>query len=188
MSTKTLIGVLLAGVVGIVIFLFVHPSSDPNKTIEIGTAKATACSKAAGDCLPEVKYVDTSGVAYTPESLNGKVVVVNFWATWCHPCEKEIPDFSRVYDRFKARGVVFLGVVSDNPPPSDAQLLNFQSDHEMSYPIVRVNSELLSSFNFPQSLPTTFIYNRGGKQVYSQVGAMSESKLSGIVEQYVAEK
>src|SRR6476619_1385840 len=113
MSTKALIGILLAGTAGVVIFLFVQMGQDGNVTV--ASAKATACTKGAGDCLPDVKYVDTTGKTYTPESLAGKVVVVNFWATWCHPCQKEIPALSHAYDKYKDKGVVFLGIMSDQP-------------------------------------------------------------------------
>src|SRR3954470_15731507 len=156
MSTKALIGILLAGTVGILVFLFVHLSNSSNK-ISVGTKTAKACARAANgadDCLPDVKYIDTTGHAYTAESLLGKVVVVNFWATWCHPCQKEIPDLSKIYDKYKAKGVVFLGVMTDTP--DNQSLLNFKSDFEMTYPIVRSNSDLMVSFNYPDALPTTF--------------------------------
>src|SRR5262249_39215386 len=117
MSTKALIGILLAGAVGIVIFLFVHMSS--NGDITVAPAHAAACTKGDGDCLPDVKYVDTTGKAYSPETLAGKVVVVNFWATWCHPCQKEIPDLSRAFEKYKSKGLVMLGVMTDQP--TDAQ-------------------------------------------------------------------
>jgi len=184
MSTKALVGVLLAGTAGIVIFLFVHLSSGGSVTV--GTPKAAACTKGNGECLPDVKYVDTQGHAYTSESLNGKVVVVNFWATWCHPCQKEIPAFSKAYDKYKAKGVLFLGVMTDQP--TNNELLNFQSDFEMTYPIVRANLDILVSFNYPQALPTTFVFNRAGKQVYSHVGPLDESALGRLLDQYVAEK
>src|SRR5574338_641200 len=88
MSTKALIGILLAGTVGILIFLFVHLSGDSPK-VAIGTKQAEACAKGGDDCLPVVSYVDTQGVAYSHESLHGKVVIVNFWATWCGPRSEE---------------------------------------------------------------------------------------------------
>src|SRR4029077_5453578 len=121
----------------------------------IGAGKAEACQRGRDNCLPDVKYVDTTGHAYSADSLTGKVVVVNFWATWCHPCQKEIPDLSHSYDKYKDKGVVFLGVMTDQP--SDADLLNFQSDYEMSYPVIRGNSDILVSYNYPQALPTTFV-------------------------------
>jgi len=188
MSTKALIGILLAGTVGILIFLFVHLSGGSGK-ITIGSTRAAACDRAAhgSDCLPDVKYVDTTGKAYTLESLTGKVVVVNFWATWCHPCQKEIPDLSKLYDRYKDKGVVILGVMADNPPASD--LLNFQSDYEMSYPVVRSNSDLMVAFSYPQALPTTFVYDRGGRIVgQPHIGAISPADISATLDELVAQK
>src|SRR4029078_7926602 len=87
------------------------------------------------DFPPDVSYTDTTGVAYTREALAGKVVLVNFWATWCHPCQAEIPALSKFYDKYKSKGVVSLGVLTDSPDGN--QLLNFQSDHNMTYPVVR---------------------------------------------------
>jgi thiol-disulfide isomerase/thioredoxin len=183
-STKALIGVLLAGTAGMIIF-FVHLSKDG--TIRPGPTPAHAeCARGQRDCLPDVNYTDTAGVAYSHDSLAGKVVLVNFWATWCHPCQKEIPDLSKAYDKYKAKGVVFLGVMTDTP---DSQaLLNFQSDYEMSYPIVRSNSDLMVSYNYPDALPTTFVFDRGGKQVFSRVGPVRENELDTLLGQLVAQK
>jgi thiol-disulfide isomerase/thioredoxin len=188
MSTKALIGILLAGTIGILIFLFVHLSGGSNK-ITIGSTRASACDRAkhADDCLPDVKYIDTNGKAYTLESLTGKVVIVNFWATWCNPCKKEIPDLSKLYDSYKDKGVVILGVMADSP--GDSELLNFQSDNEMSYPIVRGNSDLMVAFSYPQALPTTFVYDRGGRMVgRPHVGAISPSDISATLDELVAQK
>jgi len=183
-GTKALIGVLLAGTAGMIIFLFVHLSKDGR--IRPGPASAHAeCTKGQRDCLPEVNYTDTDGVAYTHDSLAGKVVLVNFWATWCHPCQMEIPDLSRAYEKYKSKGVVFLGVMTDSP--DNQSLLNFKSDHEMSYPIVRANSDLMMSYNYPDALPTTFVYDRGGKQIYSHVGPLRERELDTLISQLVAQ-
>ncbi|HUJ58931.1 MAG TPA: TlpA disulfide reductase family protein [Kofleriaceae bacterium] len=186
MSTKALIGILLAGTAGIVVFLYIHLTSNPHQPIKIGATPAEACDKTKGDCLPEVSYTDIDGKAYSPQSLKGKVVVANFWATWCGPCKSEIPALSKVYDRYKAKGVVFLGLMMDNP--SDSDLLNFRSDFEMSYPIVRAGNDVVVSYGNPQALPTTFVFNRSGKQVYTKVGPLNEAALSSLLDQYVAEK
>src|SRR5690349_1281448 len=95
-------------------------------------AKQAGCTGTEEDCLPDVKYVDTTGKAYTFQQLKGKVVLVNFWATWCHPCQKEIPDLSKLSEKYK-KDLVVLGVMADNPNNND--LLNFQSDYAMSYPV-----------------------------------------------------
>ena len=183
-STRALLGMLVAGTIGLVIFLFVHLSHDGG--IRPGATAAHAeCTKGQRDCLPDVSYVDTSGVAYTRDALAGKVVLVNFWATWCHPCQAEIPALSKVYDKYKSKGVVFLGVLTDSPDSN--QLLNFQSDHNMTYPIVRATRQLMSSYDEPSSLPTTFVYSRGGKQVFNRIGALRESELDSLVAQLAAQ-
>jgi len=135
--------------------------------------------------------LDGSGKASLADYA-GKVVVVNFWATWCHPCEKEIPDLSRAYEKYKAKGVVFLGVMADQPTPDAQVLLNFQSDHEMTYPVVRVNPELLQSFDYPENLPTTFVFDRSGHRVdvdhnqrFFHLGAISEERLSKLLDSLI---
>lgn len=152
---------------------------------ETKEASAAVCTSGK-DCLPEVNYVDTNGRSYTKLELAHKVVVVNFWATWCHPCQKEIPDLSKSYDKYKDRDVVFLGVMTDNP--DNAALLNFQSDYNMTYPVVRANSDILVSYNYPDALPTTFVFDRGGKQVFKKTGGVSEAKLDSVLEPLIAQK
>ena len=184
-GNTALVVLLVAGLVGMVIFLFFQFTKDGG--IRPGVPLASAgCAKGATDCLPDVNYVDTAGVAYKRDTLLGKVVLVNFWATWCHPCQKEIPDLSRAYDKYKAKGVVFFGVMTDSP--DNQQLLNFQSDNDMTYPVVRANSDLMMSFKYPDALPTTFVFDRRGKQVYSHVGPLRESDLDSLLGQLVAQK
>jgi thiol-disulfide isomerase/thioredoxin len=109
MSTKALIGILLAGTVGILIFLFVHLSGDSGK-VAIGSKQAEACAKGGEDCLPDVNYVDTTGTAFTHEALVGKVVIVNFWATWCPPCRAEMPSMEVLHRELAGEGLVLLAV------------------------------------------------------------------------------
>jgi hypothetical protein len=80
---------------------------------------------------------------------------------------------------------VFLGVLTDSVDSN--QLLNFQSDHNMTYPVVRATRQVMSSYEEPSSLPTTFVYGRGGKQVFSRIGALRESELDSLVAQLVAQ-
>ena len=188
MSTKALIGILLAGTVGILIFLFVHLSGGDSPKVAIGTKQAEACAKGGDDCLPVVSYVDTLGVAYSHESLHGKVVIINFWATWCGPCKKELPELSKLYKKYKDQGVVMLGVLTSDTPDEDT-LLNFQSDYEMEFPVVRQNSDILLSYNYPGALPTTFVFDRHGRRVGApHVGAIQADELDAQLAQLVAQK
>ena len=184
-SNKALVGLLLAGVAGIVIFFFINLSGGKDETISIGSKSAhAACPRGQRDCLPDVNYIDTNGTAYTTQSLAGKVVLVNFWATWCKPCEMEIPDLSKVYEKYKSRGLVMLGVMTDDPDHN--ALLNFTSDHMMTYPVVRANSDILVSYSYPGALPTTFVFDRAGKQVYSHVGPLRVEQLERLLEPLLA--
>jgi thiol-disulfide isomerase/thioredoxin len=183
-GNAALIGLLLAGTVGIIIFLFVHLSGDGGSPrLGSQSASAAACKTGSDKCIPDVSYVDTTRTTYTPKTLAGKVVVINFWATWCKPCLHEIPDLSKVSEQYKDRGVVILGVLTDTP--DDSTLLNFQSDNDMSFPVVRANPDIMAAFQYPSSLPTTFIFDRGGRQAHVQVGAMRAEKLAQILEPLV---
>jgi thiol-disulfide isomerase/thioredoxin len=144
---------------------------------------AQAACAGGDECLPDLKYIDTTGVAHTPDSMRGKVVVINFWATWCAPCKKEIPDLSKLYLKYKDKGVVMLGILS-NDNPSEGELLNFQSDAVMEFPIVRQSSDILVSFNYPQALPTTFIFDKAGRRVGKpRVGAIKADELDATLAQ-----
>ncbi len=184
-STKALIGILLAGIAGMIVLAFVHLSKDGH--IKTGAPAASAeCAKGGHDCLPDVNYTDVDGKAYTHEQLLGKVVLVNFWATWCHPCQSEIPALSKAYDKYKAKGVVFLGVMTDNPDSST--LLTFQSDNEMSYPVVRSNSDVMLSYSYPDAIPTTYVFDRNGKQVFSRTGALRLDDLDPLLARLAAQQ
>jgi thiol-disulfide isomerase/thioredoxin len=187
MRTQTLIGLFVAATVGVVVLVFVSTSGGggSKSAISLGTpTAAAACDKASQDCMPQVQFVDVDGKTYSASSLTGKVVIVNFWATWCGPCQKEIPSFSRIYDKYKSKGVLFLGVMTDNP---DAQtFLNFASDYNITYPIVRDNQDINNAFGFPSALPTTYIFDRGGKQLTRHVGPLSDDALEQILGPLIA--
>jgi thiol-disulfide isomerase/thioredoxin len=178
-STKALVAAMLAGITGVTIVLFVSLSGG-------GTASAKTCRVGERDCLPDVEYIDTLNVKHSPQSLAGKVVVVNFWATWCKPCLKEIPDLNRSYDKYKDQGLVVLGVLTDNP--DNQELLNFQSDNLMTYPVVRASSDIMVAYDYPaERVPITLIYDRRGKRAHSHLGTMSEAQIAKYVEPLLAQ-
>jgi thiol-disulfide isomerase/thioredoxin len=152
-----------------------------------------AAAKAAGAvcgvgsrCLPDLVWMDTDGAAHTKADLLGKVVVVNFWATWCHPCEREIPDFSRIATRYRKQ-VVVLGVMMDDPEPDRGTMLNFASDHEIAYPVIPVTEAIQLAFHHPRNYPTTYVFDRRGYQRAWKIRPMSEAELSAVIEEILSE-
>jgi thiol-disulfide isomerase/thioredoxin len=196
-SPRGLLGVIAAISVGVIVFLVVEISTrTPDACAETGKCDkpppvavkvegAKPCTAASPDCRPKLTFIDTNGEAYPTDVLDGKVVVVNFWATWCHPCQEEIPSFSKVFTRYKGKGVVMLGVMTDDPDP--ATLLNFESDHELLYPVVRVDRDILNAFRYPDAIPTTFVYDPSGHLRASHRGPMSAAALSTVLDQILAD-
>jgi thiol-disulfide isomerase/thioredoxin len=187
-SPGTLLGGFIAATTGVLIFLVVQNSTVDEHGVPHLTAKPAAaeCAKDTIDCKPKLTFVDTNGDAYPPDALQGKVLVVNFWATWCHPCQQEIPTLSRVYSKFKDKGVVMLGVMTDDP---DAQkLLNFESDHELLYPVVRADKDIMTHFMYPDAIPTTFVYDRAGNLRKTKQGGIDEDELTAEIVTLLAEK
>src|SRR5687768_16439640 len=112
-GTAGIIAAVTALLAGILVFVFVEfrgGGRGEDAGMRVGLRKAEASSnEASPKCLPRMTMIDTAGMAWTPESLAGKVVVVNVWATWCRPCIFEIPDLIQVHRAYRDRGVVLLG-------------------------------------------------------------------------------
>jgi len=136
-------------------------------------------------CLPELEFVDTNGGRHTRSSLAGKIVVVNFWATWARPSLVQIAALSKVHDTYKARGIVILGILTDDL--DDDGLIAFRSTHPISYPIVRVTPEILSAFDALDAIPITIVFGRRGQEVARRVGTFGEEDLTAVLDALVGE-
>lgn len=125
---------------------------------------------------PDFTLRSLDGERITLSSLQGKVVLLNFWATWCPPCRREIPDLNRVYDTYRDRGVVVLGVSWDELRVE--QIKNFVTNYRVTYPILHGTQTELSqvgkAYAWEGYLPTTYLIDRKGyvRDVY--IGARSE--------------
>lgn len=102
---------------------------------------------------------DLSGKSWTLSALRGKVVLVNFWATWCPPCRKEMPDLDALAHRFESQGLVVLSL-SDEDRPKVAEYI---SSHNLNYPILLDTGGATAKSFHVQGIPKTFIFDRNGK-------------------------
>ena len=119
---------------------------------------------------PDGKLADT-------EKWRGKVLVVNFWASWCPPCVEEMPTLDKLQQEFKAQNVLFVGIGIDSP----SNIREFLKSTPVSYPIViggLEGSNLSKQMGNTQgALPYTVIINAKGKATYTKLGKISEEEL-----------
>ncbi|MBF0125456.1 MAG: TlpA family protein disulfide reductase [Magnetococcales bacterium] len=116
--------------------------------------------------------------------FRGKVVLVNFWATWCPPCLREIPSFVKVQQRYSGRLMVVGIDYMEKPDRKD--LASVMRRLEMNYPVVYGDASKIHSFaralGGVQGLPTTVVINRQGERVKTHIGELSEAALIQLVE------
>jgi cytochrome c biogenesis protein CcmG/thiol:disulfide interchange protein DsbE len=103
----------------------------------------------------------------------GKVVIVNFWATWCGPCKVEIPDFVKLYAEYKDKGLVIVGISIDDSPE---QLQSFMREFKMNYPVVQMRPEVEDAWGPFYGYPTSFVVARDGSICTKHIGPATKEQ------------
>ena len=130
---------------------------------------------------PDFTLTDLSGKSISLSDLKGKVIFVNFWATWCGPCRHEIPDFIEFYNKNKDNGVVILGVSVDK---SANKVRDFVEDNKINYPIVMATNEMVRDYKPGKFIPTTIIIDTDGMIQEKKVGVMDKTTLEHYFKEY----
>lgn len=128
---------------------------------------------------PSFKLKTQEGKMLELAKLKGKVVAVNFWATWCGPCRKEIPGFMEVYQQYKDKGLEIVGVSLDR---EGWQVVKpYIERSKINYPIVIGDGDLAKAYGGIDAIPATFIIDKKGNIVKKHVGYMNKSEFESIV-------
>jgi peroxiredoxin len=110
---------------------------------------------------PEFALHDLAGKEWKFSDLRGKVVVVNFWATWCFPCRKEMPDLEALYERFQSKGLVVLAISDEEA----GKVAPFIHDRGVSFPVLLDPGRKVHEAFIVEGIPHSFVYDRDGKLV-----------------------
>ena len=138
------------------------------------------------EIAPAVSYVLLDGAKADSSQWKGKVMLVNFWATSCTTCVREMPQIVATYEKFKGRGFDTLGVAMSYDPP--AFVANFAETRQLPFGVAIDNTgEIARQFGRVQLTPTTVLINKRGEIVKRYVGEPDFAALHGLVEQLLAE-
>ena len=136
-----------------------------------------------GQPAPSWKLLDLDGKEVSSEQFAGKVVVVDFWATWCTPCIKEIPGYIELQKKYGPEGVAIIGISVDRKAPSAVK--QFVEQQGMNYTVVVADEEVVNAFGGIEGIPTTFIIDRTGKFVHKKVGAMAHADYENLLKRFL---
>jgi thiol-disulfide isomerase/thioredoxin len=122
-----------------------------------------------GSRLPDFSVKDLQGREISSADLRGKVVLIDFWATWCQPCKKEMPGYQKLLDRYGSGGFVVVGFKLDTMKDVEDPVL-FARKIGVRYPLAVAGDDLKEKFGGIEGLPTTLIYDRKGILRYKVIG------------------
>lgn len=115
---------------------------------------------------------DVEGKTWALKDLKGKIVLVNFWATWCPPCRKEMPDLDAIYKQFKGNGLVILSISDETAD----KVVPYIQQHPVSYPILLDPGRVVNSAYRIEGIPRSFVYDRDGKIVAQAIDMRTKAQ------------
>jgi len=150
-------------------------SSDPQFTEAMAGLEAEDAKRQNADFT----LTDLLGKTWHLQDLRGKVVLVNFWATWCPPCRKEMPDLQALYDKFKDQGFVVLAISDEET----AKVAPFIADRKISYPVMLDPGRKVNELYQVEGIPKSFVYDREGKLVAQSIDMRTRSQFQQMLAQ-----
>jgi thiol-disulfide isomerase/thioredoxin len=137
---------------------------------------------------PKLVFSDIPGARRQFSQLKGKVIVVNFWATWCAPCKAEMPEFVKTYAAYRDRGVEFVGAANE-PRSEKAKVRQFVQELQIQFPIWLEASEAhMQALGVGPGIPTTVIMDRQGRVAARISGVTDAAQLRGLLDRVLSEQ
>ena len=130
---------------------------------------------------PYFNLKDQYGVVHSLENYKGKVIFLNFWATWCPPCKKEMPDIENIYKEYgeNKKDVVILGINSEK----ENEAKKFLKDKGYTFPtVIDENSEVMRKY-FIQAFPTSFVIDKEGNVYGYVMGGLTKEQIKQVIEE-----
>ncbi len=129
----------------------------------------TIAAGGIGSRLPDFSVKDLQGRAVSSADLRGKVVLIDFWATWCKPCKQEMPGYQKLVDLYDRRGLAVVGLKFNDMPDTEDPIL-FAKKLGIRYPLAVAPDDLRQKFGGIEGLPATMLYDRQGTLRYKVIG------------------
>lgn len=139
---------------------------------------AAPAANSAFSTLPDAEFETLEGAPYELSQLRGRVVLLNFWATWCGPCRTEIPEFNAMQRDLEARGLSIVGVSTQD---TAEQIRNFQNDLRQDYKLLLAGGDVPAKFNNGPGLPVTYVLDRQGRVRAKLIGGKSRAAFEAAV-------
>jgi len=154
----------------------VHASSDsPQFSAAMSKLEADDQRRQTADFT----LADLQGMKWSLRELRGRVVLVNFWATWCPPCRKEMPDLETLYKRFKDQGLVILAISDEE----DGKVRPFVAEHHATYPVLLDPGRKVNDLFQIEGIPKSFVYDRSGKLVTQAIDMRTQKQFLEMLAQ-----
>jgi cytochrome c biogenesis protein CcmG/thiol:disulfide interchange protein DsbE len=134
-----------------------------------------------GDLAPDFTWKAADGSDRSFDGTRGKVTLVNFWATWCSPCKKELPDLVELSKAYAGRGFAVVGVATDRTPNAGELVSDFVRKYSIPYQVLLSTQEMEDAFSNVREMPTSFLVDRDGKILRKIVGIRTKAQLEELI-------
>jgi DsbE subfamily thiol:disulfide oxidoreductase len=145
----------------------------------LGSAARADDKAMAKSPAPAWVLEDVNGKKVSSDQFDGKVVVIDFWATWCPPCRAEIPGYIELQKKYGDQGLAIVGISLDQQGPGVVK--RFMAKHGINYAIVMGDEAVVEAFGGVEGIPTTFIIDREKNIRHRKVGAMETEEFEAIL-------